>query len=140
MFNTRAPIYNRLIQAKNLLDRPENCATLSPDSFLTWLNQYCFIEIIICERIGHLVMKLSAQALRALQELDETGRDAVEDIVRAHIRACRLNGFQPENLERVYQEAIEIIRLEGPPKKESTASNKYEPTRRYEQYRSPRAL
>ena len=85
-------------------------------------------------------MKLSAQALRALQELDETGRDAVEDIVRAHIRACRLNGFQPENLERVYQEAIEIIRLEGPPKKESTASNQYEPTRRYEQYRSPRAL
>ncbi|MBX3279414.1 MAG: hypothetical protein KF868_15535 [Acidobacteria bacterium] len=85
-------------------------------------------------------MKLSAQALRALQELDETGRDAVEEIVRAHIRACRLNGFQPENLERVYQEAIEIIRLEGPPKKESSSSSKYEPTRRYEQYRSPRAL
>lgn len=85
-------------------------------------------------------MKLSAQALRALQELDDTGRDAVEEIVRAHIRACRLNGFQPENLERVYQEAIEIIRLEGPPKKESASSSKYEPTRRYEQYRSPRAL
>ena len=86
-------------------------------------------------------MKLSAHALRSLQELDETGREAVEQIVRAHIRACRLNGFQPENLERVYQEAIEIIRLEGPPKKDSaTSANKYEPTRRYEQYRSPRAL
>ena len=86
-------------------------------------------------------MKLSAHALRSLQELDEIGRDAVEQMVRAHIRACRLNGFQPENLERVYQEAIEIIRLEGPPKKDPMFStSKYEPTRRYEQYRSPRAL
>ncbi|HZN11698.1 MAG TPA: hypothetical protein VFC61_08470 [Blastocatellia bacterium] len=85
-------------------------------------------------------MKLSSHALRSLQDLDATGREAVEQIVRAHIRACRLNGFQPENLERVYQEAIEIIRLEGPPKKDSAVANKYEPTRRYEQYRSPRAL
>src|SRR6266511_125078 len=38
-------------------------------------------------------MKLSAHALRSLQELDDTGREAVEQIVRAHIRACRLNGF-----------------------------------------------
>ncbi len=85
-------------------------------------------------------MKLSAQALRSLQEMDEAGRQAVEQIVQDHIRACRLNGFQPENLERVYQEAIEIVRLEGPPKKEPVILNKYEPTRRYEQYRSPRAL
>jgi hypothetical protein len=85
-------------------------------------------------------MKLSAQALRSLQEMDEAGRQAVEQIVQDHIRACRLNGFQPENLERVYQEAIEIVRLEGPPKKEPVIFNKYEPTRRYEQYRSPRAL
>lgn len=85
-------------------------------------------------------MKLSAQALRGLHELDQVGRDAVEEIVRAHIRACQLNGFQPDNLERVYQEAIEIIRLEGPPKKDHSNGNKYEPTRRYEQYRSPRAL
>jgi hypothetical protein len=93
------------------------------------------------ERTGVSFMKLSAHALRALQELDDNGRDAVEQIVRAHIRACRLNGFQPENLERVYQEAIEIIRLEGPPKKDlAMSANKYEPTRRYEQYRSPRAL
>lgn len=86
-------------------------------------------------------MKLSAHALRALQDLDEIGREAVEHIVRSHVHACRLNGFQPENLERIYQEAIEIIRLEGPPKKEGGFSvSKYEPTRRYEQYRSPRAL
>ena len=86
-------------------------------------------------------MKLSSHALRALQELDDSGREAVEQIVRSHIRACRLNGFQPENLERVYQEAIEIVRLEGPPKKDPMlTTNKYEPTRRYEQYRSPRAL
>jgi hypothetical protein len=86
-------------------------------------------------------MKLSAHALRSLQELDEIGRAAVDQMVRAHIRACRLNGFQPENLERVYQEAIEIIRLEGPPSKEpGFVPSKYEPTRRYEQYRSPRAL
>jgi hypothetical protein len=85
-------------------------------------------------------MKLSAHALRSLQQMDETGRQAVEQIVQAHIRACLLNGFQPENLERVYQEAIEIIRLEGPPQPEPVVASKYEPTRRYEQYRSPRAL
>ena len=85
-------------------------------------------------------MKLSAHALRSLQQMDETGRQAVEQIVQAHIRACLLNGFQPENLERVYQEAIEIIRLEGPPQPEATVTSKYEPTLRYEQYRSPRAL
>ncbi len=85
-------------------------------------------------------MKLSAHALRSLQQMDETGRQAVEQIVQAHIRACLLNGFQPENLERVYQEAIEIIRLEGPPQPEPAVTSKYEPTRRYEQYRSPRAL
>ncbi|NDD65315.1 MAG: hypothetical protein EBZ36_15265 [Acidobacteria bacterium] len=86
-------------------------------------------------------MKLSSHALRALQALDESGRDAVEQIVRAHIKACRMNGFQPENLERVYQEAIEIVRLEGPQTGDtSLAASKYEPTRRYEQYRSPRAL
>lgn len=86
-------------------------------------------------------MKLSAHALRALEDLDETGKQAVEQMVRAHVHACRLNGFQPENLERVYQEAIEIVRLEGPPKKDAALSvSKYEPTRRYEQYRSPRAL
>lgn len=98
-------------------------------------------KIILKRKDHYPVMKLSSHALRALQELDDTGREAVEQIVKAHIRACRLNGFQPENLERVYQEAIEIIRLEGPPKKEAAAvGNKYEPTRRYEQYRSPRAL
>lgn len=85
-------------------------------------------------------MKLSSHALRSLQQMDEAGRQAVEQIVQAHIRACLLNGFQPENLERVYQEAIEIIRLEGPPKTDPMVANKYEPTRRYEQYRSPRSL
>jgi replication initiation and membrane attachment protein DnaB len=95
----------------------------------------------LIERTGYLVMKLSAHALRALENLDETSKQAVEQMVRAHVHACRLNGFQPENLERVYQEAIEIVRLEGPPKKDSVHSvSKYEPTRRYEQYRSPRAL
>jgi hypothetical protein len=99
------------------------------------------LELLKLERTGDLVMKLSSHALRALQELDEVGRDAVEQIVRDHIRACRHNGFQPENLERVYQEAIEIIRLEGPPSKDlAVSTSKYEPTRRYEQYRTPRAL
>jgi hypothetical protein len=85
-------------------------------------------------------MKLSAHALRSLQELDDFGREAVESMVKQHIRACHLNGFQPENIERVYQEAIEIIRLEGVPEEPAFVPSKYEPTRHYEQYRSPRAL
>jgi hypothetical protein len=85
-------------------------------------------------------MKLSSHALRSFQELDAFSREAVETMVKQHVRACHLNGFQPENIERVYQEAIEIIRLEGIPEEPSFVPSKYEPTRRYEQYRSPRAL
>ena len=85
-------------------------------------------------------MKLSAHAFRSFQELDDYGREAVENMVKQHVRACRLNGFQPENLERVYQEAIEIICLEGIPEEPGFVPSKYEPTRRYEQYRSPRAF
>ena len=55
-------------------------------------------------------MKLSAHALRSLQELDEVGRKAVEQIVQSHIRACRLNGFQPENLERLRSRGLSAKR------------------------------
>ena len=85
-------------------------------------------------------MKLSAHALRSFHELDDFGREAVETMVKQHVRACHLNGFQPENIERVYQEAIEIIRLEGFPEEPAFVPSKYEPMRRYEQYRSTRAL
>lgn len=126
---------------KNFVDSLENYGTLRPvpTTVFKQNNENKDFKILL-ERTGYLVMKLSAHALRSLEDLDETGRQAVEQMVRAHVRACRLNGFQPENLERVYQEAIEIIRLEGPPKKDSVSVSKYEPTRRYEQYRSPRAL
>jgi hypothetical protein len=83
------------------------------------------------------MVQITHQTLKALNELDETSRAAVDKIVRAHVRACRSNGFAPENLERVYIEAMEIVRLEGPPKEE--AYEQLEPSRRYEQYRSPRA-
>lgn len=85
-------------------------------------------------------MKLSPHALRSLQQMDEAGRQAVEQIVQAHVRACLKNGFQPENLERVYQEAIEIVALEGPPKPEAQKDDRHEPGRRYEQYRSPKVI
>ena len=131
------------MEAKNFVDSPKNYGTLRavPTTVFKIKIRKTENSKNLIERTGYLVMKLSAHALRALDELDETGKHAVEQMVRAHVRACRLNGFQPENLERVYQEAIEIIRLEGPPKKDSALSvSKYEPTRRYEQYRSPRAL
>jgi hypothetical protein len=123
-----------------LVDTHQNCGTLAKYLPLCSIYKGIIGNIIAVKGLVY-DMKLSSHALRALQDLDEIGREAVEQIVKAHIRACRLNGFQPENLERVYQEAIEIIRLEGPPKKDPlVTANKYEPTRRYEQYRSPRAL
>ena len=76
-------------------------------------------------------MKLRAVALRALNELDEAGKAEVEKMVREHIRACRLNGFQPENLEIVYTQAIEIVRLEGVPKPNPDEPSKFEPARNY---------
>lgn len=130
------------MEAKNFVDSPKNYGTLRavPTTVIQITQGKSNLQLLI-ERTGYLVMKLSAHALRALDELDEIGKQAVEQMVRAHVRACRLNGFQPENLERVYQEAIEIIRLEGPPRRDAGISvSKHEPTRRYEQYRSPRAL
>jgi hypothetical protein len=58
-------------------------------------------------------MKISASIMRTIEELSEDEKVKVDAIIRAHIEACRANGLEPENLERIYIEAIEIVKLEA---------------------------
>jgi hypothetical protein len=89
-------------------------------------------------------MKISPSAMRALQELSEDEKIKVDAIVRAHIEACRANGLEPENLERVYTEAIEIVKLEAknPPPEDAISEEEYKEamltSTHYSVYQPPR--
>lgn len=84
-------------------------------------------------------MRTSADVQRALERLTEEQREKVEAIVRAHVRACFRNGFQPESMDRVWIEAIEVERLEAREPKASTQKRDFEPARRYTQYIAPKS-
>ena len=58
-------------------------------------------------------MKLSNDTLKLVGRLPKEKRDKVDAIVRRHTSACYKNGFPPENLDRVYIEAIEIVDIEA---------------------------
>jgi hypothetical protein len=72
-------------------------------------------------------MKISPLTIRALQELSKDEKAKVDAIVRAHIEACGASGLEPENLERVYIEAIEIVKLEAknPPPEGAISEEEY---------------
>ena len=55
---------------------------------------------------------ISQQTLSSLRELDESSLAKVESIVRRHVKACRDNGLDVESLERLYIEAMEVVRAE----------------------------
>jgi hypothetical protein len=57
-------------------------------------------------------MKISNDTLRMINKLSKKRREKVDAIVRRHVAACQKNGFYPENMERVYIEAIEMVELE----------------------------
>jgi hypothetical protein len=85
-------------------------------------------------------MKLANDTLKMINQLPKEKRERVEAVVRRHIAACHKNGFPPENLDRVYLEAIEIVELdELYPEPEVEEIRDWEPARRYEQYVSPKA-
>lgn len=83
------------------------------------------------------MVKLSADTLKAFKQMDAASRERAQNIVRDHVTACMNLGMQPDNLDRVYIEAMEIVRMELP---EEAATQAYEPFRRYEQYQSPREM
>lgn len=85
-------------------------------------------------------MKLSNDTLKLIHKLPQGKREKVERIVRRHVAACYKNGFPPENLDRVYIEAIEIVNLEALyPEPVVEEVRDWEPFRHYDQYVSPKA-
>ncbi len=88
------------------------------------------------------MVKITSDTLKRVNKLPQGQREKVDGIVRAHVRACQNNGFEPENLERVYIEAMEQVKIEErfPETEPEAIGNRWEPVRRYEQYRSPKAV
>lgn len=88
------------------------------------------------------MFKITEGTLKLINGLSAGKRAKVDAIIRAHVDACRKNGFQPDNLERVFIEAVEIVELEErfPEEKPEPEGNRWDPVRRYEQYRSPKAF
>ena len=86
-------------------------------------------------------MKITSDTLKLINRLPKDKRERVDAIVRRHVRACQNNGFLPENLERVYIEAVEMVNIEERfPAEPVTEDNRtWEPFRHYEQYVSPKA-
>jgi hypothetical protein len=87
-----------------------------------------------------LMVKISSDTLKMINKLPKKKRERVDAIVRRHVAACQRNGFDPENLDRVYIEAIEMIDLEvNFPEPSADEARDWEPARHYDQYISPKA-
>jgi hypothetical protein len=87
-----------------------------------------------------LMVKISSDTLKMINKLPKKKKEKVDAIVRRHVAACQRNGFDPENLDRVYIEAIEMIDLEVRfPEPSAEESRDWEPARHYDQYISPKA-
>lgn len=85
-------------------------------------------------------MKITSDTLKMINRLPKDKREKVDAIVHRHVRACQNNGFLPENLERVYIEAIEMVDInERFPETVAEDNRTWEPFRHYEQYVSPKA-
>lgn len=86
------------------------------------------------------MMKISIDTLKLINKLPKRKREKVDAIVRRHVAACQRNGFDPENLDRVYIEAMEMIDLEAKfPEPVVEEIRDWEPARHYDQYVSPKA-
>ncbi|HEU0175625.1 MAG TPA: hypothetical protein VFV58_15295 [Blastocatellia bacterium] len=86
------------------------------------------------------MVKISSDTLKLINKLPKRKKEKVDAIVRRHVAACQRNGFDPENLDRVYIEAVEMIDLEVRfPEPSADESRDWEPARHYDQYISPKA-
>ena len=86
------------------------------------------------------MVKISSDTLKLINKLPKKKKEMVDAIVRRHVAACQRNGFDPENLDRVYIEAIEMIDLEAKfPEPVIEEIRDWEPARHYDQYISPKA-
>lgn len=86
------------------------------------------------------MVKISSDTLKLINKLPKKKKERVDAIVRRHVAACQRNGFDPENLDRVYIEAVEMIDLEVRfPEPVVEENRDWEPVRHYDQYISPKA-
>lgn len=86
-----------------------------------------------------MIVKISNDTLKLINKLSETKRERVDAIVRRHVRACQRNGFEPESMERVFIEAVELVNLEERFPEANEDQRDWEPVRSYSQYISPKA-
>lgn len=86
-------------------------------------------------------MKISDQTLKMINQLAPSFRVKVDKVIRTHVAACMRTGSPIENLDRLFIEAVEIVRLEErAPETRLEYSSEWEPYRHYDQYSSPREL
>jgi hypothetical protein len=86
------------------------------------------------------MINISNDTLRLINQLPRKKREKVDAIVRRHVAACQKNGFDPENMDRAYIEAIEMVNLESRfPEPKADDHRDWEPARHYDQYVSPKA-
>jgi hypothetical protein len=98
-------------------------------------------KISIHEPEGEEDMKISDQTLKMINQLPQATRTKVDQVIRTHVAACRKTGSPIENLDRLFIEAVEIVKLEERcPETRFEFSSEWEPLRRYDQYLSPRDL
>lgn len=85
--------------------------------------------------------KLSDQTVKLISKLSDDTREQVTKVVKTHLAACARNGSPIESLDRLFIEAVEIVKLEARvPEMRYEFNPHWEPARRYEQYVSPREL
>lgn len=85
--------------------------------------------------------KPSDQTIKMISQLSREIRAKVDKVIRTHVEACMKNGSPVENLDRLFIEAVEVVKLEErlqEPKIDFAI--KSEPFRRYDQYSSPRDM
>jgi len=86
-------------------------------------------------------MKISDQTLKMISQLTPAIRVKVDKVIRTHVAACMKTGSPIENLDRLFIEAVEIVRLEERcPETRYEFNPEWEPYRHYDQYSSPREL
>lgn len=83
--------------------------------------------------------RVSAVTLKRMDGLPVEQQQEVRQMVYNHVKACLANQFTPENLDRVFIEAIEIVKVEARTGLRTiTETVRYEPERRYGQYEPPK--
>ena len=85
-------------------------------------------------------MRIQKGLIDAVKKLPRKKREQVEAIVRRHLAACRGVGVEPENMDRVWIEAMEMVEIDRSfTKTMNERWPEWESLRRYDVYENPKA-